>query len=117
MGAQVVFCARSQDAVNTLAGYSDKVTGLTADMGDKASTETFLDAVEEGGCDILVNNVGASPSRNFLYMTDEQWQELHEIKSAVCCPLHPSISLPENESSRAGWSWSQAVLRSILMLH
>ena len=49
MGAEVVFCARSQDAVGKLAGYSDKVIGLTADMGDKVSTETFLDAVEEGG--------------------------------------------------------------------
>ncbi|MDE0847174.1 MAG: SDR family oxidoreductase [Acidimicrobiales bacterium] len=88
MGAEVVFCARSQDAVSKLASYSDKVIGLTADMGDKISTETFLDAVEEGGgADILVNNVGASPSRNFLYMTDEEWQELHELNllSAIRC--------------------------------
>jgi 3-oxoacyl-[acyl-carrier protein] reductase len=88
LGAEVVFCARNQVAIDQLAGYSDKVTGLIADMGDKTSTETFLDAVEAGGgVDILVNNVGASPSRNFLYMTDEDWQDLHELNilSAVRC--------------------------------
>lgn len=88
MGADVVFCARSEDGVESLAGYSAKVTGYTADMGDKTSTESFLDQVEAlGGADILVNNVGASPSRNFLYMTDEDWQDLHELNllSAVRC--------------------------------
>ena len=88
LGAAVVFCARSPEAVDALAGYSDRVTGLVADMGDRSSTEEFLDYVEEsGGADILVNNVGASPSRNFLYMTDEDWQELHELNllSAVRC--------------------------------
>ena len=88
LGAEVMFCARNQEAVDTLAAYSDKVTGLTADMGDGASTNAFLDAVEAaGGADILVNNVGASPSRNFLYMTDEDWQDLHELNilSAVRC--------------------------------
>ena len=88
LGAEVIFCARNAEAVTALAAYSDKVTGLVADMGDKASTEQFLDAVEAaGGADILVNNVGASPSRNFLYMTDEDWQDLHELNllSAIRC--------------------------------
>ncbi len=88
MGADVVFCARNQAAVDALAAYADNVTGLTADMGDQASTEAFLAAVQAGGdVDILINNVGASPSRNFLYMSDEDWQELHELNvlSAVRC--------------------------------
>ena len=88
LGAKVIFCARNAEAVEAVATYSDAVTGLTADMGDKASTEQFLDAVEEaGGADILINNVGASPSRNFLYMTDEDWQDLHELNllSAIRC--------------------------------
>ena len=88
LGAEVIFCARSADAVDALAAYGDKVTGLTADMADRQSTEQFLDAVEAGGpADILVNNVGASPSRNFLYMSDEDWEDLHELNllSAVRC--------------------------------
>ena len=88
LGAEVVFCARNNEAVESLSTYSGKVRGVIADMGDKASTEKFLDIVEEGGgADILINNVGASPSRNFLYMTDEEWQELHELNllSAIRC--------------------------------
>ena len=57
-------------------------------MGDAVSTNSFIESVlEDGPVDILVNNVGASPSRNFLYMTDEDWQDLHELNllSAVRC--------------------------------
>ena len=88
MGAEVVFCARSQKGVAALADISDKVTGVVADLADRESTERFLDVVEEhGGADILVNNVGASPSRNFLYMSDADWLELFELNllSAVRC--------------------------------
>jgi 3-oxoacyl-[acyl-carrier protein] reductase len=92
-GAQVSFCARGADAVAALADYrppagAGSVRGFTADMGDRASTEAFLDAVlADGPVDILVNNVGASPSRNFLYMTDEDWSSLFELNlmSAVRC--------------------------------
>lgn len=88
MGAEVIFCARSRKGIDKLAAYAGNVTGIVADMGDKESTEAFLDQVEAGGgADILINNVGASPSRNFLYMTDEDWQELHELNllSAIRC--------------------------------
>ena len=52
-----------------------------------SSRKTIEKILDEGGVDILVNNVGASPSRNFLYMKDEDWQELHELNllSAVRC--------------------------------
>ena len=66
-----------------------RVVGFTADMADAASTNAFLDAAEAelGPADILINNVGASPSRNFLYMTDEDWEQLHQLNllSAVRC--------------------------------
>ena len=100
-GATVSFCARGEAAVAELAGYrpagsaaagtraSGAVRGYVADMGDATSTERFLDAVEAdtGPADILVNNVGASPSRNFLYMRDEDWEQLHQLNlmSAVRC--------------------------------
>ena len=60
-------------------------------MEDAASTQTFLEAATAGGdIDILINNVGASPSRNFLYMSDADWQSLHELNllSAVRCTRH-----------------------------
>ncbi len=86
--AEVIFCARTQDAIDALSAYSDRITGQVADMSDQASTDAFLDAVEAaGGADILINNVGASPSRNFLYMSDQDWVDLHELNvlSAVRC--------------------------------
>lgn len=92
LGAAVSFCARNASAVEKLAAYkpagSGRVKGYVADMGDAESTNKFLDAIEaNGSADILVNNVGASPSRNFLYMSDEDWVELHELNilSAVRC--------------------------------
>jgi 3-oxoacyl-[acyl-carrier protein] reductase len=90
-GADVSFCARNPEAVDTLSSFEPAnglIKGFVADMGNKESTDSFIGSVQEDGpVDILVNNVGASPSRNFLYMTDEDWQELHELNllSAVRC--------------------------------
>ena len=40
-------------------------------MSNGESTENFIEeTLKEGPIDILVNNVGASPSRNF-YMSDQ----------------------------------------------
>ena len=75
-GADVTFCARSQKGVKGLSKYKTKgsgsVKGLIADMGEEVSTNEFIESVQSvGPTDILINNVGASPSRNFLYMTDD----------------------------------------------
>lgn len=106
-GAQVAFCARGQDAVDEVAAYSSgagTVHGYTADMGDAESTEAFLDAViaDQGGADILINNVGASPSRNFLYMSDEDWESLHQLNlmSAVRCTRRLLPRMRENNWGR-----------------
>lgn len=91
-GADVAFCARNQDDIDELvAGHAGagSIRGYSADLADAASTGAFLEAVmsDLGGADILVNNVGASPSRNFLYMSDEDWESLHQLNlmSAVRC--------------------------------
>lgn len=95
-GATVHFCARSADAVAALASYEPvsgqgSVHGHIADMGDRPSVDSFLAEVDRAGeVDILVNNVGASPSRNFLYMDDDDWTGLVELNllSAVRCTQH-----------------------------
>jgi len=105
-GANVSFCARSKEAVDALSAQkvkSGSIKGFEADMGDKKSTEGFINAVlSDGPVDILVNNVGASPSRNFLYMTDEDWQELHELNllSAVRCTRAFLPHMRENKWGR-----------------
>jgi NAD(P)-dependent dehydrogenase (short-subunit alcohol dehydrogenase family) len=84
-GAAVAFCARGRDAVDALAaelaGSAAPVRGYVADMSDAAEIIAFCDAVEAdlGAPDLLVNNVGAAPSRNFLYMTDDEWEELFRL--------------------------------------
>ena len=92
-GARVDFCARNAQGVAELAAYrpdggAGAVRGFVADMGDGAAVEGFLDSVlADGPVDVLVNNVGASPSRNFLYMSDDDWRSLFELNllSAVRC--------------------------------
>tara|TARA_B100001013_G_scaffold324662_1_gene236278 strand:- start:135 stop:920 length:786 start_codon:yes stop_codon:yes gene_type:complete len=91
-GADVSFCARNESAVDELVKHkvrgSGLIKGFIADMGEAESTQSFIEQIlAEGPIDILINNVGASPSRNFLYMTDADWQSLHELNllSAVRC--------------------------------
>ena len=106
-GAAVAFCARGQDTVAELSTYEPQgggaVRGYTADMADAASIDAFLDASEadQGPADILVNNVGASPSRNFLYMGDDDWEELFRLNllSAVRCTRR---CLPEMRAQKWG---------------
>ncbi len=85
--------ARRTDNVAALSGYrppsgEGSVRGFAADMADRGAVDAFLDSVlADGPVDILVNNVGASPSRNFLYMSDDDWFSLFELNlmSAVRC--------------------------------
>ncbi len=109
-GANVAFCARREEAVAELAAYSPagsgpvqgSVRGYVADLSHAEATNAFLDAVDAdlGAVTILVNNVGASPSRNFLYMSDEDWESLHQLNlmSAVRCTRR---CLPAMR--KAGW--------------
>jgi NAD(P)-dependent dehydrogenase (short-subunit alcohol dehydrogenase family) len=92
-GATVAFCARGEDGAarlaDELASLPGKVRSYVADMADSVSVARFLDAVtaDLGDVSILVNNVGSSPSRNFLHMSDEDWNGLFELNlmSAVRC--------------------------------
>jgi NAD(P)-dependent dehydrogenase (short-subunit alcohol dehydrogenase family) len=92
-GCDVAFCARTADAVDQLAAELEALPGrvfpFVADMSDGPDVARFCDDLEQqlGQPDILVNNVGASPSRNFLYMSDDDWEDLLRLNllSAVRC--------------------------------
>lgn len=73
--------------------------GHHADMSDRDSVISFLHDVGFD-VDIVVNNVGSSPSRNFLYMEDEEWEHLFQLNlmSAVRTTRH---ALPHMRSQ--GW--------------
>jgi NAD(P)-dependent dehydrogenase (short-subunit alcohol dehydrogenase family) len=115
-GAIVACCARKQEGLDDLVasvaeGERLLVRPYVADMGDAESTNAFLDAVAEdvGDVDIVVNNVGDSPSRNFLYMSDDDWSSLFELNlmSAVRCTRK---FLPHMRTQR----WGRVVMVSTL---
>lgn len=92
-GAATAFCARDADAVaaleTELRASGGSAVGVSADMSDAAQTDAFVDlaVAQLGPVDILVNNVGQSPSRNFQRMQDEDWTSLLELNllAAVRC--------------------------------
>jgi 3-oxoacyl-[acyl-carrier protein] reductase len=92
-GATVAFCARSREGVDRLANELSKAGGsvhpYVTDMSQADEVMSLLKAVEDdiGSADIVINNVGASPSRNFIHMTDDDWTSLFQLNlmSAVRC--------------------------------
>jgi NAD(P)-dependent dehydrogenase (short-subunit alcohol dehydrogenase family) len=84
-GATVACCARTQATLDELAASCDALPGavhtFVADMADGDSIAAFCDEAEGriGAPDTLVNNVGASPSRNFLHMSDDDWTGLVDL--------------------------------------
>ena len=70
-GASVVTCGRSA------APGVGEAAHVRADLSQAGEPER---AVREAGpLDVLVNNVGAAYHRDFLEVTDEQWQEVWEL--------------------------------------
>ncbi len=107
-GAKVAFCARGPAGVFELDAYRPpsgpgSVHGYLGDMTEVDAIEEILEmvAAQIGPIDILVNNVGASPSRNFLYMSDDDWTSLHDLNvmSAVRCTR---ICLPHMREQKWG---------------
>lgn len=106
-GAAVAFCARHRDGVELLARelawLPGEVHPFVADMGDGASAAAFCERAGEalGGCDILVNNVGSWPDRDFLHTTDDDWDAVLRLNllSAVRCTRY---FLPGMRAQRYG---------------
>ena len=106
-GAQVSISARDSAPLGRLeseaSGGPGRIRGFAADMGNTSGVDDLLDWVEaeQGAVDILVNNVGQSPSRNLLRMTDEDWESLIRLNllAAVHCTRR---FLPHMRSQRWG---------------
>ncbi|MEK8146638.1 SDR family NAD(P)-dependent oxidoreductase [Streptomyces sp. M10(2022)] len=72
-GAHLILVARSADALNTLAGqirkaHSVRVDVIAADLSDRRSPQTVVNAIEKLGLDVdlLVNNAGMGSVGPFL---------------------------------------------------
>jgi NAD(P)-dependent dehydrogenase (short-subunit alcohol dehydrogenase family) len=70
-GASVVTCARGAPP-----GVGEDAH-VQADLSRAGEPERAV--ADAGPLDVLVNNVGAAHHRDFLEVTDEQWQELWEL--------------------------------------
>ena len=79
-GANVVFCARTEESVTKLASTKVKngsINGFVADMGKKDSTQVFIDHVlSEGGVDILVNNASTFYPTPIEEVSEDHWNKL-----------------------------------------
>lgn len=106
-GATVACCARGSDALEqlqkTVSRGSGKVFTYQADLTVTEELDGFIQHVQDevGAPSILVNNLGASPSRNFLYMTREEWSAGFESNffAAVRCT---QLLLPAMRKQRWG---------------
>ena len=83
-GANVVVCARGEDALKSAAHALQKsaasgarVAHVAADVSTEAGVKSVVDAAvrEFGGIDVLVNNVGLAKGADLEATTDADWQE------------------------------------------
>jgi NAD(P)-dependent dehydrogenase (short-subunit alcohol dehydrogenase family) len=78
-GASVIINGRDQGRVEGAVARlgSDRVRGVTCNVGDATGCETLTSQVSE--VDILVNNAGAFGPQPFLEVPDKKWFQLFEI--------------------------------------
>ena len=93
-GCNVTICARGADALDAaagdlreLAGGTDRVLAVTADLAIAGGPETVVSKTVErfGALDILVNSVGLAKGAGIVDTTDGEWQD------AVDQTLFPAI--------------------------
>jgi len=107
-GAKVACCARGGEALEQLqkdaAGLPGSVQAWPCDLTVADELEGFFSEVQGalGAVDILVNNLGASPSRNFLYMSADDWQNglTTNLLVAVRCTQLVLTSMRKNKWGR-----------------
>jgi 3-oxoacyl-[acyl-carrier protein] reductase len=83
-GCLVTLCARTEPRlreaaaeVAAVAGGSDRVLAVTADVSQPAGVETVIDRTVAtfGGIDVLVNNVGLAGGGGLVETSDTEWQD------------------------------------------
>ena len=81
--------AAAQETARAFAGAGLAATALTVDLRDDAQIRSLFAQVQRqwGGVDILVNCAGAYPKFDFLTVTREQWESVHELnlRAAFVC--------------------------------
>ena len=81
-GATVALSGTRLDALEALkARLGERAEIFTADLGDRASVDALVPAVEKafGKLDILVNNAGITRDNLFMRMKDDEWDKVIEV--------------------------------------
>lgn len=82
-GAEVIINGRSETSVETALGEVNnavenaKVSGIVCDFLNSAEIENLIKIC--GDIDILINNVGIFEPKQFLKITDEDWQKFYDV--------------------------------------
>jgi 3-oxoacyl-[acyl-carrier protein] reductase len=106
-GVTVACCARREADLGSLGdalkGEKGSVRTWVADLQQPEEVDRFVGEAraELGPVDILINNLGASPSRNFLYMSRDDWEEGLQVNllAAVRCA---QLVIPDMRKRRWG---------------
>lgn len=77
-----------------------KVSGIAVDFSDKSQVDELLKQLSD--IDILINNVGIFELKDFMLITDDEWQRIFEINvmSAVKLSKHLLLSMLEKKQGR-----------------
>jgi 3-oxoacyl-[acyl-carrier protein] reductase len=107
-GANVVMCARGQEALMSTADEIAAATGrrvewVQADIMKPDDIELLVDATTTafGGIDILVTNVGGPRRGTFMTLEDKDWREaIDQVLMSVVRLIRATI--PHMQDSRSG---------------
>lgn len=107
-GANVVMCARGQEALMATADEITAATGrrvewVQADIMKPDDIELLVDATTSafGGIDVLVTNVGGPRRGTFLALSDKDWREaLDLVLMSVVRIIRAAV--PHMQDSRCG---------------
>ena len=84
-GVNLAICARDssvlRDSANKLSSFDIKVMHQECDVCDSSQVESFVSAaaVELGGIDIVINNVGGSAGGTLKNSTDSDWETTFDL--------------------------------------
>jgi len=97
-GADLVLAARSADEIEAVgqevAELGTKSLAVPTDVADLDSLAALFERTTErfGGVDILVNNAGVGRRSDFLDITPEMWDYVHDINlRSVCFAMQHGI--------------------------
>ena len=100
-GANVAILARTQEKLDNAVteikrDAKGKVLAISTDVREESSVASSINKVKDefGKIDILVNNAGTSSASPLEEMTNEQLNELQNIRNAIDAVSYTHLTLP-----------------------